>query len=321
MLRALIKVLSLRLLYGFAVCVFVSARGSAENVTIVDATARSVVISDQSRIVSVGGAITEILYALGAEQQVVAIDTTSVYPEAALRQKPNVGYMRQLSPEGILGLSPTLILAAQDSGPKETVAILEASGVPFVLIPDHFDQQGVLEKIDMVARAAGLRQRGECLAGQVKVEFAALASQRERITRTLRVLFVLSLANDRATVAGRATAADGIIRLAGAANAIDGFEGYKIVNDEAIIAARPDVIVSMQRGQHALTAAALFANPAFALTPAAQTNALVSMEGLYLLGFGPRTAGAALDLADRLYPGLARRQILPEGARPDACKQ
>ncbi len=80
---------------------------------------------DTSRIVSIGGAITEILYALGLEQRIVAVDSTSFYPPQALREKPNVGYMRQLSPEGVLGLNPSLILATEGAGPKETVAVLE----------------------------------------------------------------------------------------------------------------------------------------------------------------------------------------------------
>ena len=67
--------------------------------------------------------------------------------------------------------------------------------------------------------------------------------------------------NDRPMVAGRATAADGIIRLAGAANAIAEFDGYKIVNDEAMIAARPDAVLAMERGSCSLSADQVFAPP------------------------------------------------------------
>jgi ABC-type Fe3+-hydroxamate transport system substrate-binding protein len=84
-----------------------SAPGSAGGITVKDATGRPVAISDATRIVSVGGAVTEILYALGLEQRVIAVDTTSLYPPRALAEKPNVGYMRQLSPEGVLALGPS----------------------------------------------------------------------------------------------------------------------------------------------------------------------------------------------------------------------
>ncbi len=81
-----------------------SAAATAEGITVHDARDRDVVIDDPSRIVSIGGAITEILYALGFEDRIAGVDATSLYPPSALRDKPNVGYMRQLSPEGVLGL-------------------------------------------------------------------------------------------------------------------------------------------------------------------------------------------------------------------------
>ena len=118
-------------------------------------------------------------------------------------------------------------------------------------------------------------------------------------------MFVMSLENGRAMVAGKTTAADEIIRLAGAANAVDGYEGYKIISDEAIVAARPDVVLSIERGKETLQAEAIYAHPGFAQTPVAASKAFFAMEGLYLLGFGPRTAAAARDLSIRLYPELA----------------
>jgi heme transport system substrate-binding protein len=134
-------------------CVFAATPASGDAVTVRDAAGRTVTIKDARRIVSVGGAVTEILYALGLEQRVVAVDTTSLYPPRALTEKPNVGYMRQLSPEGVLGLGPSLVLAAEGSGPKETIAVLEAASVPFVQIPDRFTGAGIVEKIRLIAQA------------------------------------------------------------------------------------------------------------------------------------------------------------------------
>lgn len=120
-----------------------SACGScdADAITVEDATGRSVVISDASRIVSVGGAVTEILYALGLEQRVIAVDTTSLYPPRALAEKPNVGYMRQLSPEGVLALGPSLILAAEGSGPGPRDG-RAARDVAFALYPSLHPSHG-----------------------------------------------------------------------------------------------------------------------------------------------------------------------------------
>ena len=174
----------------------------ADAVTVRDAGGRNVEVKDASRIVSVGGAITEILYALGLADRIVAVDTTSLFPAEALRQKPNVGYMRALSAEGVLGLNPSLVLAIEGAGPKETVAVLEAATVPLVRVPDRYTGEGIIEKIRMVAEVAGAPDRGECLAAKVADDFAALAKLREKITQPKKVLFVLSLAGRQADGGG-----------------------------------------------------------------------------------------------------------------------
>jgi iron complex transport system substrate-binding protein len=277
----------------------------AAGIIVHDARNRDVAVDDAARTVSIGGAITEILYALGLEGRLVGVDTTSLYPAAALHDKPNVGYMRQLSAEGVLGLNPTLILAIQGSGPRETVDILETARVPLVLVPETFSEQGLLDKISLVGHAMGVEARAACLSTAVAADLAQLRELRSKVTKPIRVMFVMSMQSGRAMVAGQKTAADEIIQLAGAANAVDGYDGYKIISDEAIVAAKPDVVLSIDRGPGSLQADAIYAHPAFAMTPAATSKSFISMEGLYLLGFGPRTAAAARDLSVKLYPALA----------------
>jgi len=277
----------------------------AAGVTVHDARNREVTISDPARIVSIGGAITEILYALGFEDRLAGVDTTSLYPPAALRDKPNVGYMRQLSAEGVLGLNPSLVLAVQGSGPKETMDVLEAAKVPLVLVPESFSETGLLDKIKLVGHAMGADKRAECLTAAVADDLAQLRELRARVTRPVRVMFVMSLLNGRAMAAGKNTAANEIIALAGAVNAIDSYDGYKIINDEAIVAAKPDVVLSIARSRDTLDAETVYLHPAFAMTAVAANKAFISMDGLYLLGFGPRTAAAARELSVQLYPALA----------------
>lgn len=293
---------------GIIASVFVAnpiLSAAADGVVIHDARGRDVTIGNTTRIVSVGGAITEILYALGLQDRIVGIDTTSLYPPQALKDKPNVGYMRQLSAEGVLGLNPQLIFAIEGSGPKETLDVLEAAKIPLVMFPETFTEQGLIDKIKLVAHAMDADTRGACLTAAVQNDLTELRKLRDGIKQPARVMFVMSFLNGRAMVAGQKTAANEIIKLAGGVNAVEGFDGYKPVNDEAIVAAKPDVILSMQRGRDQLEAATVFANPSFALTPAAAKKSFVAMDGLYLLGFGPRTAAAARDLALSLYPDLA----------------
>ena len=296
----------------------IAARAAA--VTVRDATSRIVSIADPARIVSIGGSVTEILYALGQEHRIVAVDTTSLYPASALKQKPNVGYLRQLSPEGVLGLSPSLVISVEGAGPQDAIAVIEGAAVPFVHVADRFTGEGIIDKIRLIAAATGTQTRGECLVAQVRKDLAALDDVRPAQKR--RVLFILSFMNGRAMVAGRNTAADGVIRLAGGENVMNEIDGYKIVNDEAIVAARPQTVLGMERPGFVLTAQEVFAHPAFGTTPAATGKSFVAMDALYLLGFGPRTARAARDLAHTLYPSLAAVALPSDRADPaDACRQ
>jgi iron complex transport system substrate-binding protein len=213
--------------------------------------------------------------------------------------------MRQLSAEGVLGLNPSLVLAMQGSGPKETMDVLEAAKVPLVLVPEVHSEDGLLEKVRLVGHAMGADARAACLTAAVTNDLAQLRELRAKVTKPVRVMFVMSLLSGRAMVAGQNTSANEIIKLSGGVNAIDSYDGYKMINDEAIVAAKPDVVLSIPRSRDSLEAEAVYAHPAFAMTPVAANKAFISMEGLYLLGFGPRTAAAARDLSIKLYPSLA----------------
>lgn len=258
----------------------------------------------RARIVSLGGAVTEILYDLGAGDRIVAVDTTSVHPPEALTTKPSVGYLRQLSAEGILSVGPTKVLAIEGAGPPDVLRIVREAGVPVAMVPDLPTEAGVSARIDAVAEALGDAAAGRALAEATGRRFAALAGARARIGRPIKALFILSLQNGRAMVGGRNTTADGMLALAGAENAAASIEGYKAMTDEAIVAAQPDVVVMLSQGPGGAPPADLFDGPALSQVPAARGRRLVAMNGLYLLGFGPRTPEAARDLMRAFYPGL-----------------
>lgn len=258
------------------------------------------VFSDISRIASIGGSITEIVYALGEEGHIVARDSTSNFPQAALKLS-DVGYMRALSPEGVLSVNPTGILALHGSGPKEAVDVLKKSSVPFIEVPEHYSHEGILEKIRAVGKALGIDAKAETLAAEMDAKLKSAEKRTASIKERKRILFVLSTQGGKILAAGSDTAGDGIIKLAGAVNAVEGFSGYKQMSDEAIVTARPDVILTMKNAGPPISEDELFANPSIASTPAGAARKVISMDGGYLLGFGPRTAEAIHDLAVSLY--------------------
>ncbi|MDX0459628.1 ABC transporter substrate-binding protein [Sinorhizobium medicae] len=258
---------------------------------------------DASRVVSVGGAITEIIYALGEENRLVGRDSTSTYPPAATKL-PDVGYMRQLAPEGILSVNPTAIVAVEGSGPPEALAVLKEANIPFTSVPETYDRDGIVNKIRAVGAFLGVREKAETLAASVEKDLAVAISESAArpAGERKRVLFILSTQGGKILASGTGTAAAGIIELAGAVNAAGTFPGYKALTEEAVIEAKPDVILMMNRGgSHAAGSDDLFGLPALSLTPAAKNKALIRMDGLHLLGFGPRTAGAIRELNAAIY--------------------
>lgn len=267
-------------------------------------------VKDASRIVSIGGDVTEILYALGADPKIVAVDTTSTYPASALKEKKSVGYMRALSTEGVLSTDPTVIIAGADASPAEVVSALKASSVPYVEVPFDASSEGVTTKIRVIAAAIGAEAKAQELEKSVAGDFETLATQRAKIDKPVRALFVLAVQNGRAIVAGHRTAANAVIKLAGAENVAGEMQGFKPIADEAVVSMAPDVIITMAAGAPGHDPSKILELPAFKSTPAGKSKRLIVMDGNYLLNFGPRAAQAAGELLETLYPQLAQS---PEG--------
>jgi iron complex transport system substrate-binding protein len=256
-------------------------------------------------IVSVGGDVTEIVYALGAGDRVVAVDMTSREPKAA-RDLPQVGYMRALSAEPILGLSPAIIVAIADSGPPVVLDQLRAAGACVALAPDEHSTDGVVRKVEAVAAAIGKEAEGADLVARLKTDFAALQGAIGAAGEKPRVLFLFSVGEGAPMIGGRNSSADAIIRLAGGENAIETFEHFKPVSAEGVISARPDVLLVTDLTLEKLGGIdGLVARPDVAQTPAGKARRVVAMESLLLLGFGPRTPTAIHDLAAALHPGAS----------------
>ncbi|MGH1350082.1 MAG: heme/hemin ABC transporter substrate-binding protein [Methyloligellaceae bacterium] len=293
----------MRLLYGiplFLLLVAASQAFASERV-ITDGHGRKITVGDTSRIVSIGGSVTEIIYALGEQDRIVARDSTSSYPSQALSKK-NIGYVRALSSEGVLSVKPTLILALDGAGPPEVIEVLEKASVPMLSVPHKFSEEGVIEKIRFIGDVLEVQEKSEKLIKKVQEDFSKLKELTKDISKKDKVMFILSMNGGRVLTSGRNTAAAAMIKMAGGENAITGMEGYKPIADEVIVSSRPTAILMMDRGgDHSIKNDELFKIASFSLTPVAKTRKVIRINGLYLLGFGPRTASAARDLADKLY--------------------
>ncbi len=252
-----------------------------------------------ARIVSVGGALTEIVYALDGPANLIGVDTTSLWPEAA-KALPQVGYMRNLSAEGILSLAPTLLIASAHAGPPAVIEQIRAAGVQVETLSEDYSEQGVINKITGIATLLGKQADGNRLTAQVRDDFSRLAQWRSQLSAHPKVMFFMAVSHGAPLVSGRDTAADAMIGLVGADNAVD-FQGNKPMGGEAIIAAAPEVIALTEITLNAVGGLESFYQlPGIAHTPAGKHRRVIVMDTLNLLGFGLRSGRTALDFAKQL---------------------
>lgn len=257
---------------------------------------------DSSRIAVAGGSLTEIIHFLGAEGRIVAVDSTSDFPTPG--RFPNIGYVRALSPEGLLSMRPTLVLGEDDMGPPAALAAVRRLGVPVVRVSETRNALGILAKVRCVAAVLNLGVEAETLiAAQLSPTVDALAGLRTERSDQPKAAFLLGIREGAPLAAGRGTSAHGLLSMAGAKNALQGFEGWKPVTMEAMAAAVPDYIVMGRRGVVAAGGSEqVLAHPALRSTPAGRRtgSGLIVVNDMAALGFGPRTLRSALRLASLL---------------------
>lgn len=253
------------------------------------------------RLVTVGGAVTEIVYALGAADRLVATDTTSTWPAAA-QALPKVGYQRALAAEGVLSMQPTHLIATADAGPAVLLTQLRSAGVRVTQLPTGHRAEQIGVAIRTIAAALSMEAAGDTLAARFEQSWAAAQRDVGALPGRPRALFILDHAGASPMVAGDDTAADAVLRYAGASNVMSGrFHGYRPLTAESALAAAPDVIVTTDEAIVAAGGRAAFlARPGLSALAAARAGRLVSFDALRMLGFGPRLPGAVRELAQRL---------------------
>lgn len=259
------------------------------------------------RIVVAGGDLTEIVFALGAGAQVAGVDSTSQHPPQ-VTELPRIGYVRRIAPEGVLSLAPDLLIGAADAGPAAALDKLRAAGLRVATAPEGTGADAVSAKMSFIGGLLDRETEAAALAAQYRAEMARIAEAIAGISARPRVLFILSIQNGAPLVGGAGTSADAMIALAGGTNAAAGFDGYKPMNREAVLAAAPEAILMMDDHAESLGGPeTVLARPEIALTPAGEAERAITMDGLLLLGFGPRTPEAVRRLAARLHPEHADR--------------
>lgn len=255
--------------------------------------------SQNQRVISIDSSITEIIYALGKQDLLVGVDTTSRYP-AATSDIAKVGYMRQLSAEGILSLNPTLILASEGAGPKEVLEKLKLAGLKVEIIASDPSIEGVFKKVKTVASLLDAQVKGNALVNNLNINIQGLQQglAKHQWQTPPKVMFLLAAGGHGVMLSGKDTQADAMIRLMGGTNVVDQFSSFKPLTPEGALQTLPDIIViaDTRGGTNVLDQFELLKH-----TPAAKNNRIVQADSMLLLGFGPRIDKAMSTMAPAFY--------------------
>lgn len=244
------------------------------------------------RVISIGGDVTQIIYALGGQQDLVARDSTSQHP-AQVNKLPNIGYMRQLNAEGILAFKPTLVLVSELAKPSVVLQQLKEAGVKVVAVNGQNNIDVIAEKITTIGHALKRENQAKALNEKMKKQIAALPTQ----PLPVKVLFIMAHQGMNTLAAGTQTGADGAIRRAGLTNAMAAVPHYQTLSQEGIVAAAPDLVVVGEDGLRTLGGEnKLWSLPGLVLTPAGRHHALFVVDEMALLSFGLDTPSAIREL-------------------------
>ncbi|MEM1041054.1 MAG: ABC transporter substrate-binding protein [Bacteroidota bacterium] len=270
----------------------------AEPASVVGTDGVELADADPTRIVTLGGPVTEIVYALGLGDRVVGTDASSLHPDEVM-EKPRLSYFRRISAEGVLSLDPTLIIALDGMGPPPVVDQLRTAGVPVLLVPETEAIEEAENRIETLGAALDRRAGADSLVAQMQADLAEAAAMRPE--QAPKALFVYARGAGVVNVSGSGTAADLVMRLAGAENAVTEFDGFQPLTAEAAAEAAPDVVVIPARGLESLGGAdGLFRQPGLAQTPAGQNRRVIAIDDALLLGLGPRVGEGIKRLAGAL---------------------
>ncbi len=257
--------------------------------------------SANQRIVIAGGSLTEIVFALGAGDEVVGVDKTSSYPEK-VKQLPQIGYWKLLNIEGVLSLKPTLFITLNDVEPDNVIEKVSESKVDVLAlqrVPGTIEL--LYENIGKIASKLNKQKEGELLINRIKTNLADIQTKIATHPQKTKVLSLMSMGGTN-SVAGKNTTIDALIAIAGGEN-LAKHNSFKSYTAESIIAINPEVIILNKYSIDQLGGLDKIATiPGITETAAFKNNRITIIDDSYLFGIGPRVDEAAKLLFQSFYP-------------------
>lgn len=263
----------------------------------------------EERIVCIAKQYSEIIFSLGAEQDIVAVDISSTYPPA-VKKLPTVGYHRALSAEGILAAKPTLILHDNNIGPEHVVKQLSELKIPMKVFGKYNDN---IAGTDSLIREMGhyfhREREADSLCLKLDREMKTAFEHAGKYKDSVKVLVIhYGQANNVYLVMTKKSTAARMIEWAGGKMAVDDEKGMKQLSAEVIAASDPDVILLTDFGYDRLgTTEKIKELPGVAGTKAAKNDRIYRVEEHDLVYMGPRTGENTLLLQKLIHESQPAR--------------
>ncbi len=270
-------------------------------VTMEDAQGVSVTVERRpERIVSAAPVVTEILFAVGAGNRVVAVSDQCNYPPE-VKQLPRIGGFFSPSVERALAARPDLVVGSRGN-PPDFLAAMRGSGCPvYTIDPKTLDD--IYDVIGKVSRLVGEEESGERLVAEMKARLAAVAAKLKDVPESRRPTAFIFLQVEPIWTAGAGTFQDDAIRAAGARNAAGRLHGFTAFGGESLMAADPDyIILSTMDGDPDRMKREVTANPVYRELSAVKAGRIIVLDGDEIMRPGPRVVDAVEALARELYP-------------------
>jgi iron complex transport system substrate-binding protein len=266
----------------------------------------SISIADaQQRIITLSNAITETVYALGGGSTIVATDVTSISPQAAAKL-PRVSKNRSVSAEGLLAYRPTVIVAPDGDIPVAVIQQVRRAGVKLVTVRQEYSVKGALAFIQDVADAIDATAVGKKLVEKTKVDLTKVQAAVRKKTSP-KVLFIYARGTGTMSVAGKGSSLDAIISLAGGQNAVKEFADFKPYMTEALVSAKPDIILMFDFGMSSLGGKdAILKMPGVRITEAGKHKRILAMDPSLLVNFSSRLPEAITALHKAIEQEMAK---------------
>lgn len=257
-----------------------------------DATPPEAPIKSAQRIVTLNGVLTEVVSSLGLEDRIVGTDVTSKYPEAVV-SLPKLGHDKAIRAEGVLSLSPNIVMANVGQLDPAVEGQLRQAGIRLMLFTPQNSIDGAKQLIAQVADSVGRGDDARSIDARIDSAMNAISA----LDPSPKVLFIYARGAGTLLVAGEGTPMQSLITLAGGTNAIKGFTDFKPLTPEALVAANPDVVLYFNTGADDMQGNdALMRVPGMASTRAGRNGAFIPLTPVVMAGFGPRVGNAVATL-------------------------